>query len=121
VRSAAASKAKVKALADRGVELLLLRGNGRGEISPALILRALGRLAIASVLVEGGGNVFGGFLSAGVVDKCYWFIAPRTLGAWRENSHRPSIEAKVALTRISHWNIDGDTLIEGYLDHKRNA
>jgi diaminohydroxyphosphoribosylaminopyrimidine deaminase/5-amino-6-(5-phosphoribosylamino)uracil reductase len=115
-RAAAASSAKVRAFAARGVEILPMVGNSRGFIPPKSILRALARLPVASVFIEGGGQVFAEFLNAGVVDKCYWFIAPRTLGKGRGTSSRNTIDSRVALRRITHWNIDGDLLIEGYVD-----
>jgi len=120
-RAAAVSKAKVKAFAARGVELLPLRGNSRGVIPPKLVLRALARLPLASVFVEGGGQVFAEFLDAGVVDKCYWFIAPRTLGKGIGNSSRSTIDSRIAMRRITHWNIDGDLFIEGYVDQTKGA
>jgi diaminohydroxyphosphoribosylaminopyrimidine deaminase/5-amino-6-(5-phosphoribosylamino)uracil reductase len=115
-RAAAASRTKVSSFAARGIELLPLRGNSRGVIPPGLILRARARLPVSSIFVEGGGQVFAEFLDAGVVDKCYWFIAPRTLGKGKTKSSRSTIESKVSLRRITHWNIDGDLLIEGYVD-----
>jgi diaminohydroxyphosphoribosylaminopyrimidine deaminase/5-amino-6-(5-phosphoribosylamino)uracil reductase len=45
-----------------------------------LVLDELGRRAIQSVLVEGGANVAGNFLDAGLVNKVTVFIAPRIIG-----------------------------------------
>jgi len=45
-----------------------------------LMLEELGRRGIQSVLVEGGANVAGSFLDAGLVNKVSFFIAPKIIG-----------------------------------------
>ncbi|HEV7473894.1 MAG TPA: bifunctional diaminohydroxyphosphoribosylaminopyrimidine deaminase/5-amino-6-(5-phosphoribosylamino)uracil reductase RibD [Pyrinomonadaceae bacterium] len=60
-----------------GVEIVRDSANGR-DLS--LVLDELGRRAIQSVLVEGGANVAGNFLDAGLVNKVTVFIAPRIIG-----------------------------------------
>jgi diaminohydroxyphosphoribosylaminopyrimidine deaminase / 5-amino-6-(5-phosphoribosylamino)uracil reductase len=44
------------------------------------ILRRLGQLEIASVMIEGGATVNGTALAAGVVDKVFLYYAPKILG-----------------------------------------
>ena len=44
------------------------------------VLEALGRRSLQSVLVEGGGEVAGSFLEAGLVNKVTFFIAPKIIG-----------------------------------------
>jgi len=44
------------------------------------VLAELGSRALQSVLVEGGANVAGALLNAGLVDKVTFFIAPRLIG-----------------------------------------
>ncbi len=44
------------------------------------VLAELGKRSIQSVLVEGGANVAGALLQAGLVDKVTFFIAPRLIG-----------------------------------------
>jgi diaminohydroxyphosphoribosylaminopyrimidine deaminase / 5-amino-6-(5-phosphoribosylamino)uracil reductase len=44
------------------------------------VLDELGRREIQSVLVEGGANVAGNFLDAGLVNKVSFFIAPKIIG-----------------------------------------
>jgi diaminohydroxyphosphoribosylaminopyrimidine deaminase / 5-amino-6-(5-phosphoribosylamino)uracil reductase len=59
------------------VEVVRDPANGRDL---AAILDELGGRGIQSVLVEGGANVAGKFLDAGLVDKVSFFIAPRIIG-----------------------------------------
>ncbi|MEP6819453.1 MAG: bifunctional diaminohydroxyphosphoribosylaminopyrimidine deaminase/5-amino-6-(5-phosphoribosylamino)uracil reductase RibD [bacterium] len=61
----------------RGVEVVRDAANGRDL---TMVLAELGRREIQSVLVEGGANVAGKFLDAGLVNKVSFFIAPRIIG-----------------------------------------
>ena len=61
----------------RGVEVVRDSANGRDL---AMILDELGKREIQSVLVEGGANVAGKFLDAGLVNKVSFFIAPKIIG-----------------------------------------
>lgn len=68
-------------LTDSGVRVLRVKavGDGRPELEAAIhALRAEG---LEQVMVEGGGQVAGGFLRCGLVDRIEWFRAPIVLGA----------------------------------------
>lgn len=67
-----------------------------GRPAPAAALAALHRGGIASVLIEGGGQVAASFLRAGLVDRLEWFRAPILLGG----EGRPCVAA-LALSRLS--------------------
>jgi diaminohydroxyphosphoribosylaminopyrimidine deaminase/5-amino-6-(5-phosphoribosylamino)uracil reductase len=67
-----------------------------GRPAPAAVLAALHRGGIASVLIEGGGQVAASFLRAGLVDRLEWFRAPILLGG----EGRPCVAA-LALARLS--------------------
>jgi diaminohydroxyphosphoribosylaminopyrimidine deaminase / 5-amino-6-(5-phosphoribosylamino)uracil reductase len=75
--SEGADASAVEALKARGVEVL---GAGNGGRDLENVLKELGRRSIQSVLVEGGASVAGAFLSAGLVDKVSFFIAPLIIG-----------------------------------------
>jgi diaminohydroxyphosphoribosylaminopyrimidine deaminase / 5-amino-6-(5-phosphoribosylamino)uracil reductase len=74
--SESADASRTKTLEARGVEVIR-EGDGR---SLDYVLRELARRSIQSVLVEGGANVAGAFLDAGLVDKVSFFIAPMIIG-----------------------------------------
>lgn len=75
----AARPDKIKALQSAGAEVLVITDSD-GLIEIPALLKALGQQQITSLLVEGGAGVHGSFLTAKVVDKVYWFIAPVIIG-----------------------------------------
>lgn len=70
---------RAAALRARGAELLRLPTRG-GRVVLEGLLRALGERGLTTLLVEGGGQVSGGFLQAGLVDEVWWFLAPKIVG-----------------------------------------
>ena len=110
------SSEKVDRLGERGVELYAVPGEG-DLLDLHEVLRKLGELNIASVMVEGGRKVFSSFLREELADKLLYFIAPRIVGGGigpfdeiEICSIGESIELKnVRIRRMSH-----DLLIEGY-------
>ncbi|HHQ47639.1 MAG TPA: bifunctional diaminohydroxyphosphoribosylaminopyrimidine deaminase/5-amino-6-(5-phosphoribosylamino)uracil reductase RibD [Acidobacteria bacterium] len=63
-----------------GVRLLELPAGEDGRLAPGGILRALAALPVAALLVEGGAEVHGTFVDAGLVDELHLFMAPVILG-----------------------------------------
>jgi len=61
----------------RGIEIIRDSENGRDLVK---VLDELGSREIQSLLVEGGANVAGKFLDAGLVNKVSFFIAPVIIG-----------------------------------------
>jgi diaminohydroxyphosphoribosylaminopyrimidine deaminase / 5-amino-6-(5-phosphoribosylamino)uracil reductase len=73
-----ADAARAAALGSLGVEVVRLPSAGR---DPARVLDALRERGVQGLLVEGGANVAGAFLRAGLIDKVSFFVAPLILGA----------------------------------------
>jgi diaminohydroxyphosphoribosylaminopyrimidine deaminase/5-amino-6-(5-phosphoribosylamino)uracil reductase len=67
-----------------------------GRPAPAAVLAALRSKGVASVLIEGGGQVAASFLRAGLVDRIEWFRAPVLLGG----DGRPCVAA-LALAKLA--------------------
>ncbi len=105
------------ALIAAGVRVLQVKavGDGRPELEAAL--DALAAEGLNTVMVEGGGQVAGGFLRCGLVTRLEWFRAPVVLGG----EGRPGVGA-LALTALADAprfrRIDvrpvGDDLWESY-------
>jgi len=73
---------KRKRLEAMGVEVVPVRARA-GGLAPERILDMLGQRQALSVLVEGGGQVHGAFLRAGLMDKFYFIVAPIIIGGER--------------------------------------
>jgi diaminohydroxyphosphoribosylaminopyrimidine deaminase/5-amino-6-(5-phosphoribosylamino)uracil reductase len=90
-------------------------------LSLADLLVELSRREIDSVLVEGGGAVLSAFLSAGLADEVYAFVAPKilndaeALSPFIGGASRPMISDASRLSSVSVREVDGDALIHGYL------
>lgn len=73
--AASISKGRLDALASAGVEVV--EDTGRDVLTA---LKKLGEREVQSILVEGGANVAGKLLDAGLVDKISFFLAPTIIG-----------------------------------------
>ena len=114
----ATSAARVRALRRAGADVVLLEGAGReGRLSIARILGALAEREIQSVLVEGGAEIHGAFIEAGLVDRVAIFLAPRLLGAGipiARGRGRP-VAASLRLGPAKVTRIGDDLLLEADL------
>ncbi len=52
----------------------------QGKLDLRSLLKRLGGLGVAKLLVEGGGETAWSFLEAGLVDRFFWIVAPKFLG-----------------------------------------
>ena len=77
ITSEGAAREKAAALEGCGVEVLRNAGGARDLTA---VLEELGRRQVQGLLIEGGAGVAGAFLSAGLVNKASFFVAPLILG-----------------------------------------
>lgn len=114
-----AKKSRLEALKGGGAEILKLPAP-QGRIDVRALVRALGKMKITSLLLEGGGEVNASFLEAGLVDKAHFIIAPKIFGG---REARTAVEGKgVNLPSQAKWlkNVQieqsgEDILVTGYL------
>ena len=85
------------------------------------LLEELGRQRVQSLLVEGGAEVLGAFFTAGLVDKFYFFYAPKFLGS----QEALSVIGGSGVTRLTEAHqardlslrrLGQDLLVSGYLE-----
>jgi diaminohydroxyphosphoribosylaminopyrimidine deaminase/5-amino-6-(5-phosphoribosylamino)uracil reductase len=103
-------------LTDAGVTVLeVAERDGRVDLSAAL--EALKGVGVERVLVEGGGQVAGSFIRAGLVDAIEWFRAPILLG----DDGRPAVDclglqalADAPRFRLTGVSVVGEDLWERY-------
>jgi diaminohydroxyphosphoribosylaminopyrimidine deaminase/5-amino-6-(5-phosphoribosylamino)uracil reductase len=116
--TARAPRRREEALRSAGVEIRRVRSR-RDRVDLRAVLPDLGRREVASLLVEGGGEVHGSFLEAGLADKLLLFVAPTLLGGRgavpvvggagvRQPASAPRL-ARMAVERLGP-----DLLISGY-------
>jgi diaminohydroxyphosphoribosylaminopyrimidine deaminase/5-amino-6-(5-phosphoribosylamino)uracil reductase len=103
------------ALRDQGIRVLELPGDA-GRVDLRALLDRLRALDVIGVLVEGGGDLGGALVDAGLVDRVAFFVAPRLLGG-REapgpvgGRGRPLKEA-LQLIDVATRRLDDDLLVE---------
>lgn len=115
--SAEADSDKVNALQEKGAEILAIsKDEANGGIYLPELLKKLGELKYTSVFIEGGANINASFLKYDLVDKVYWFIAPKIIGG--ENAKGPiggtgvdTVDKAVKLKDIEITQIDEDILV----------
>ncbi len=71
--------ARAKQLMGRGISVIALKGKA-GRVDLHEVLADLYRRDVASILVEGGANVFTRFLTDGPVDEMTLFVSPEFFG-----------------------------------------
>lgn len=116
VHTAAAPKERRAALQACGVELLACLQDEGGRVQLSSLLDELGRRGILSLLVEGGSQVHGAFISQGLAGHLALFIAPRVFGAgipWNAFPGVENVADAVVLHQLSTRQIGDDLLVEG--------
>lgn len=95
----------------KGAEVWQIRANDNGRVDILEVLTRAGKVGIQSILIEGGKEVFTSALSKGIVDKVYFFIAPKLIG-----NGIPvigNIEKTISLSSVKFIRFGSDILIEG--------
>ena len=112
----AAPPDRVRALEQAGASVLPVRTR-EARVEPTAVLAALWAHQVRGVLVEGGGEVHGAFLDAGLVDRVVLFVAPRLLGGREAPSvvsgAGRALKDAVRLGRLSVREVGEDLLVEG--------
>jgi diaminohydroxyphosphoribosylaminopyrimidine deaminase/5-amino-6-(5-phosphoribosylamino)uracil reductase len=97
-----------------------------GRVDLNALMKKLGAEGLASILVEGGSRVCGSILRAGIVDKLYFFYAPKLLAGddGIPICQGPGRERMIDCLNVNHITVHRfgrDVMIEGYLDNACNA
>ena len=113
-----------RALEARGAEVLLADG-GDGRVDLRAAFGALARRGVLSLLVEGGGEIHGACMDAGLVDKAFIFVGPIIVGGPAPGPVAGVGVASLAqawrLRRMQVRQCDQDVVIEGYVDVSARA
>ncbi len=114
-----APEERMEALREAGADVLVLPERD-GRVDLEALATELGERGALNVLIEGGGELAGGALEAGVVDRVLLFYAPMIIGG-REAV--PGVVGRGAgrvadalrLRDVTHRRVGDDLLVEGYL------
>jgi diaminohydroxyphosphoribosylaminopyrimidine deaminase/5-amino-6-(5-phosphoribosylamino)uracil reductase len=71
---------RARRLTAAGADVLLLPAGRDGTVALAKVLEALADRGVQSLLVEGGSRVLGAFIASRAADAVAWFVAPRLAG-----------------------------------------
>jgi len=90
------------------------QGEDRRPGLPA-VLRRLAEWEITSVMIEGGSTVNAAALAAGVVDKVFFYYAPKILGAGSIPFAKDVDFQSILLKKVQLHRYGDDVAVEGYL------
>jgi diaminohydroxyphosphoribosylaminopyrimidine deaminase/5-amino-6-(5-phosphoribosylamino)uracil reductase len=120
--SASADPAKRRELEARGAEVQVAPGEGVEHARPGLhtALEEVARRQMTSVMIEAGAALNGAAVEARIVDKVFFYYAPKLLGG---HDALPSIGGRgirairdaLSVKQIKHHHFGDDFAIEGYL------
>ena len=112
-----AEEASKQALEEKGIRVRQISATGDGRPDFAAIIKTLGDLEIASLLIEGGALVNGAALASGEVDKVFLYYAPKIFGEGAvpflagESLHGRAL----CVQRFDLHRFGEDFALEGYL------
>jgi len=117
----AAEAAKVEALRQAGVEVLVVNDGQQVDLRQLFCL--LGERGVCSIFVEGGALINYSLLKAGLIDKVYSFIAPKMVGG--SSAPGPvggdgveTLDQAFLLDNVETELLAGDILVSGYINRR---
>lgn len=113
-----AKKAKIAALEKMGIQILIVDKDEYDHVDIVKLMDILGQQNICSILVEGGSSIHGSLVKNRLVDKVYFFIAPKIVGG--KNAKSPVMGEGISdlmqaleIEEIETEKLAGDILITG--------
>ena len=116
-----ADKDKILKLQAQDVDVIVVDKDKNDKVDIEKLLDILGQQNICSILVEGGSTLSGSFVAKKLVDKVYFFIAPKIIGG--KEAKTPvagtgilNLQEALALKDIQIEKLEEDILIIGRVD-----
>lgn len=116
-----ADKDKILKLQAQDVDVIVVDKDENDKVDIEKLLDILGQQNICSILVEGGATLSGSFVAKKLVDKVYFFIAPKIVGG--KEAKTPvagtgilNLQEALSLKDIQIEKLEEDILIIGRVD-----
>lgn len=116
-----ADKDKILKLQAQDIDVIVVDKDENDKVDIEKLLDILGQQNICSILVEGGATLSGSFVAKKLVDKVYFFIAPKIIGG--KEAKTPvagtgilNLQEALALKDIQIEKLEEDILIIGRVD-----
>lgn len=116
-----ADKDKILKLQAQDVDVIVVDKDKNDKVDIEKLLDILGQQNICSILVEGGATLSGSFVAKKLLDKVYFFIAPKIVGG--KEAKTPvagtgilNLQEALALKDIQIEKLEEDILIIGRVD-----
>jgi diaminohydroxyphosphoribosylaminopyrimidine deaminase/5-amino-6-(5-phosphoribosylamino)uracil reductase len=124
VTTGQASGERADKLRELGAEVMVMKKQGQ-FIDMKELMTIFGKRGVASVMIEGGSEVAASALSAGVVDKVVYFIAPTIIGGKEApgavgGEGVSSLRDAISLWDLSYTRVGKSIMVEGYLRNGKN-
>lgn len=116
-----ADKNKILKLQAQDVDVIVVDKDKNDKVDIEKLLDILGQQNICSILVEGGATLSGSFVARKLVDKVYFFIAPKIVGGKEAKTSVAgtgilNLQEALALKDIQIEKLEEDILIIGRVD-----
>lgn len=116
-----ADKDKILKLQAQNVDVIVVDKDENDKVDIEKLLNILGQQNICSILVEGGATLSGSFVAKKLVDKVYFFIAPKIVGGKEVKTPVAgtgilNLQEALALKDIQIEKLEEDILIIGRVD-----
>lgn len=116
-----ANKDKILKLQAQDVDVIVVDKDENDKVDIEKLLDILGQQNICSILVEGGATLSGSFVAKKLVDKVYFFIAPKIIGGKKAKTPVAgtgilNLQEALALKDIQIEKLEEDVLIIGRVD-----
>ena len=113
-----ADKNKILKLQAQDVDVIVVDKDKNDKVDIEKLLDILGQQNICSILVEGGATLSGSFVAKKLVDKVYFFIAPKIVGGKEAKTSVAgtgilNLQEALALKDIQIEKLEEDILIIG--------
>lgn len=113
-----ADRQRENALKEQGLEIIRVGGT-ENNLDLGQVMDDLGKRGLISILVEGGAGLNASLLEQKLVDKLYWFIAPKIIGSHQApgpvaGTGAAAMDEAILLYDIEQQQIGNDLLIKAY-------